>query len=475
MTHRRRLIIASLAGLAGSAASAAGAASPPALKRPPNIVVILADDLGYADLGCYGNPGKPTPRLDKMAREGMRFTDFHANGPMCSPTRAAFLTGRYPQRVGIESALPIMEFPAERHGLPAKTVTLAQHLRAAGYETGLFGKWHLGHHPDENPVRFGFGEFRGLICSEGDYSAQINRAGLPDWWENEVLKPEKQPGNTTRLITDYSIQFIQRNKARPFFLFVSHAAIHFPWMRSSDEPHRKLGKGYYGITNPADSRLGPHVGGPELREVVQEMIGDVDRSTGRILDPLRQLGLEGDTLVIFTSDNGGYLEYQGRYRGEISNHGAYQGGKMSLFEGGHRVPAIARWPGQIPAGRTSAAVAMTMDIVPTALELAGVPLPETKVLHPDGVSLVKHLQKEDALPERSVFWRFRGRRAVRSGPWKLHLSKENAPALFRLDQDPGETRNLAKTEPAIVERLTREITEWERDVDRSLANIGRTP
>ncbi len=444
-------------------------------QRPPNIVVILADDLGYADLGSYGNPRNSTPHLDRLARDGLRFTDFHANGPMCSPTRAALLTGRYPQRVGIEAALYLMHFPAERHGLPASSSSLAQHLRTAGYATGLFGKWHLGHHPDENPVHFGFDEFRGLLCGEGDFAAQINRLGLADWWENETLKPAETPANTTTLITDHALRFIQRHRAEPFFLFVSFTSIHFPWMRPTDAPARELGKTYFGIDTPSNSRLGPHAGTPALREVVQEMIRDLDRSTGRIVDLLRQLHLEENTLVVFTSDNGGYRNYLGRFHGQISDNGPFRGSKTSLYEGGHRVPAIAYWPGRIPAGRTSHALAMTMDLLPTALELAQVPLPRAEHLRSDGISLVLHLLHDEALPERTVFWRFRGRRAARSGPWKLHLSQQDVPTLYRLDRDPGETRNLADFEPVIVEQLTRDILNWEQDVDRSFAQIRRSP
>ncbi len=455
--------------------SPASEASPTPDRRPPNIVVILADDLGYADLGCYGNPRNSTPHLDRLAREGMRFTDFHANGPMCSPTRAALLTGRYPQRVGIEAALYLMHFPAERHGLPASSSSLAQHLRTAGYATGLFGKWHLGHHPDENPTRFGFDEFRGLLCGEGDYAAQINRVGLADWWENENLKPEETPANTTTLITDYSLRFIERHRAKPFFLFVSFSSIHFPWMRPNDAPARERGKTYFGIDDPANTRLGPHAGTPALSEVVQEMIRDLDHSAGRIVDFLQKLHLEENTLVIFTSDNGGYRDFSGRFHGQISDNGPFRGSKKSLYEGGHRVPAIACWPGRIPAGRTSDAVAMTMDLLPTALELANVALPQAEHLRTDGVSLAPHLLHEEPLPARTVFWRFRGRRAARSGPWKLHLSKHDIPTLYHLHRDPGETRNLADAEPAIVAQLTREILNWEQDVDRSFAQIRRSP
>jgi arylsulfatase A-like enzyme len=444
--------------LAAALLPAVAAAAEP---RPPNFVVILADDLGYADLGCYGNTRVATPHLDRMAREGLRFTDFHANGPMCSPTRAALLTGRYPHRVGIETALPLMAFPAKREGLPAATATMAQRLAAAGYATGMVGKWHLGHHPDENPVRFGFGEFRGLLCGDGDFAAQISRNGLPDWWENETLRPEPVAKNTTAAITDHAIGFLKRHRARPFFLYVAHLGIHFPWMRPDDPAHRRLGTRYVGVKNPADSKLGPHVGSAEMQSVVHAMIADLDAGVGRLLAALREHGLEENTLVVFTSDNGGYVHYDGLHRGELSDNGPFRDGKTTVYEGGHRVPTLVRWPGRIPADAISAATAATFDLAPTFLALAGVASPTAAF---DGIDLSAHLLRAEPLPPRPLFWRIRGSRAVRAGDWKLIAPRGAAAELYNLAADPGETADRAAHEPTRVRDLQAALTAWEREV-----------
>ncbi|MBL9186699.1 MAG: sulfatase [Opitutaceae bacterium] len=435
-----------------------------ATLRQPNFIVILADDLGYADLACYGNTRVATPHLDRLAAEGVRFTDFHANGPMCSPTRAALLTGRYPQRVGIETALPLMAFPAKREGLPAGTVTVAKRLAEAGYATGLFGKWHLGHHPDENPVRFGFAEFRGLLCGDGDFAAQISRNGLPDWWDNETLRPEPAAKNTTAAITDHAIGFLERHREKPFFLYVAHLAIHFPWMRPDDPAHRRLGTRYPGVADPANSKLGPHVGSAQMQEVVHAMIADLDHEVGRLVAALHKLGLDENTLVVFTSDNGGYVHYEGLHRGEISDNGPFRDGKTSVYEGGHRVPAIARWPGRIAAGTVSPATTATFDLAPTFLALAGVAAESPAAF--DGIDLSAHLLRGAPLPERPIFWRIRGARAVRSGDWKLVAPRAAAGELYHLTDDPGESRNLAATEPERVATLTAALAAWEADVRR---------
>ncbi len=444
----------------------------PRQAPPPNFIVILADDLGYADVGCYGNKAVATPHIDRMARSGLRFTDFHSNGPMCSPTRAALLTGRYQQRFGIETALPLMEFPAKRLGLPGETETVAKRLKAAGYATGIFGKWHLGHHPEENPTRFGFDEFRGLLCGDGDYAAQISRNGLADWWYNHTLRPEPRAAGTTRLITEYAIRFIEKNRHRPFFLYVPHLAIHFPWMRPGDPPHRRLGKKFLGVGDPAESKLGPYVGSSHVPDVVHEMIADLDHSVGRILETLQLMDLTERTLVFFTSDNGGYTDYEGLHRGQISDNGPLRAGKTSIYEGGHRVPAIAFWPGRIAAGTVSDATSMSFDLAPTLLELAHQkPLRFQDDPPADGISLAAHLLRHEPLPERLLFWRMR-QAAVRQGDWKLVRNSGGSLELYRLSTDLGEKTDLASSEPERVHRLKDALISWEREVDRRPSAIS---
>ena len=258
----------------------------------PNFVLILADDLGYADLGIYGNRINSTPALDLMAQEGLRFTDFHSNAPNCSPTRAAILTGLYQQRLGIEGA-----FGESAKGLSQDTVTLAEKLKEVGYTTGMMGKWHLGYEPENGPTRHGFDEFVGHLHGATDYISHVDRYGRMDWWHNEKAINEK--GHNTTLITKYSVRFIEEHQEKPFFLFVSHSAIHFPWQTHDSPAHRKVGKRYEG----SKGKLGPHAEGP-VQPVVQGMIEELDESVGEILDTLDKHNLSRNTLVIFTSDNG---------------------------------------------------------------------------------------------------------------------------------------------------------------------------
>ena len=427
-------------------------------KQKPNFVLILADDLGYGDIGCYGNRTNRTSNLDLLASEGMRFTDFHSNGPMCSPTRAALLTGRYQQRMGIESALSKNE-----KGLSRREVSIAERLRDAGYATAIFGKWHLGDRLEDNPVHQGFDEFRGHTYGDSDYVSHVDRHGDPDWWHNQKL--ENEEGYNTTLLTDHAVRFIEENKDRPFFLYVPHSAIHFPWMTPDDPGHRELGKDYtrWRADIPtAFSKLGPH---KNVGPVVKRMIEALDKSVGRIIAELKRHGLDKNTFVFFTSDNGGYLHYSGLHRGEISSNGVLRGQKGDVFEGGHRVPAIAWWPGKIKPGPVTHQTAMTIDLMPTYLDLAGLEAPAAGSPHAlDGTSLTQLLFKARSLPERTVFWRMGKRRAARSGSWKLVLLEKGSPMLFNLDNDIEETNDLAVQKPELVRKLRHAYEQWETDV-----------
>jgi arylsulfatase A-like enzyme len=456
---RRDFLRSALASL-----TCAAIAYPPARAedngRKPNFVLILADDLGYGDIGCYGNRVNRTPNLDRLAAEGMCFTDFHSNGPMCSPTRAALLTGRYQQRMGIESALG-----KNAKGLPRDEITIAERLREAGYATAIFGKWHLGDRLEENPTHQGFDEFRGHTYGDSDYISHVDRHGDPDWWHN--LELDNDEGYNTTLLTDYAVRFIAENRNRPFFLYVPHSAIHFPWMTPDDSGHRQPGKDYTrwrSDINPADSKLGPH---RNVGPVVERMIEELDKSIGRIVAELKRHGLDKNTFVFFTSDNGGYLHYSGLHRGEISSNGKLRGQKGHVFEGGHRVPAIAWWPGKIRLGLTTHETAMTMDLMPTYLDLAGLETPaagSSQAL--DGTSLKQLLFESQALPERTVFWRIRRQRAARSGHWKLVWLEKESPMLFNLDEDIAETNDLAARRPEVVKELKDAYEKWENDVNR---------
>ncbi len=427
----------------------------PAAESPPNIIVILADDLGYADLGGYGSTRNLTPHLDRLAKDGLRLTDFHSSGPMCTPTRASLLTGMYPQRVGLEKVLDI-----GMAGLPSQASTLPEALKKAGYRTAIFGKWHLGDLPGSNPVHHGFDVFKGHLSSETDFKSHIDRDGGHDWWDNET--PDRRGGYNTELITGDTVRFIEENRDRPFFAFVSHTAIHFPWMSPMDPAYRSEGTNY----NPGLVKLGPRGVDTDVSEVVKAMTESLDASTGRILEALKVHGLDERTLVIFCSDNGGYRNYQGHHEGQVSDNGPFRGQKTSVFEGGHRVPAIFRWPNRIPAGRTSDATVLTMDLMPTLLGIAGVETPPGSTAAPfDGIDLSPLLFEQKDLGDRGpVFWRLNREKAARHGDWKLVRIADAPPLLFNLKSDPGEHRDLAADHPAQVAALAQALEVWEKDV-----------
>ena len=289
---------------------------PGAPAQRPNFVIILADDLGYGDVGSYG--GRiPTPGLDRMAAEGVRFTDFHSSGTVCTPTRAGLLTGRYQQRAGLEEVI-LVGFDQNRHwGLQEGETTLPELLRRSGYSTGIAGKWHLGYREQYNPLLRGFDFFRGFVGGNIDYQAHIDRAGVYDWWNGQ--KTTVEDGYATNLITNHALQFIQANRTRPFFLLVAHAAPHFPYQGPEDPAFRVTGK-------MVESDLDFHTSPRTYRQMVEAM----DRGVGRILDSIQELNLADNTLVFFFSDNG------------ANRNGSNQplrGTKAHVWEGGHRVPA----------------------------------------------------------------------------------------------------------------------------------------
>lgn len=421
---------------------------------PPNIVYIMVDDLGYGDLGCYGSRVNHTPNIDSMALEGMRFTDFHSNGPMCTPTRAAFITGKYQYRFGAKFEKALDGTRHHDQGLPLETFTIARALKTAGYSTAVFGKWHLGYQPPFLPLGYGFDEFIGLGSGDGDHHTHIDRSGRRDWWQGDELKMEE--GYSTDLITEHSVDFIQRKAGRPFFLYISYLAIHFPWQGPQDPPHRQEGIDYHedkwGII-PDRKNVKPHV---------KAMVESVDKGVGEIIGTLRQEEIEEDTLVIFTSDNGGYIDYKSGGFENISSNGPLRGQKTEVYEGGHRVPAIAWWPGRVPAGTENDNLVMTMDMLPTFAELANARLPEEAA--PDGISITGQLKGLEVLSARTACWKNGEKRAIRQGDWKLCLIGDNQLELYNLADDIGESRDLSGQHPELVEQLLEAYRNWESDV-----------
>lgn len=424
-----------------------------AAERTLNFVVILADDLGYGDLGCYGSRLNRTPNIDRLAAEGLRFTDFHSNGPMCTPTRAALLTGCYQQRFGRIFDGPLSGKTQRDEGLPLEAVTIAEVLKEMGYATGMYGKWHLGYRAPYLPTRQGFDDFRGLTSGDGDHHSQIDRSGGEDWWNNEKIEMEE--GYTTELITRHSVEFIERHRGKPFFLYVSHLAIHFPWQGPDDPVHRVKGRDYW------NDKWGVIPDPNDVSSHVEAMVEALDRSVGKIIAALRRLQIDQQTLVFFCSDNGGYLRYGNTHR-NISSNGILRGQKGQIYEGGHRVPAIAWWPRKIAAGRTTDTAAMTMDLFPTFAALAGA---KTQNQHPiDGVNLIPLLLENDGLSNRTLFWRKDEQKAARRGPWKLCMIGNSRPELYDLVNDPSETDDLLKRRPEIAASLIAEWDRWEMSV-----------
>lgn len=411
----------------------------------PNIVLILADDLGYGDLGCYGNQQDDTPNLDRMAREGLLFTDFHSNGPVCSPTRAALISGKYQQRVGIEYVVHATRF---RHtGLEPGTYTIADYLKSMGYSTGIMGKWHLGYDTAYSPLNYGFDSFNGYVSGNVDYHSHIDGAGIYDWWEQKDTVIE--PGYSTDLITLNSVKFIKRHKNKPFFLYVAHEAPHSPYQGRNDPAVRSPGKSVTAEVNTRD-----------VKETYREMISVMDEGVGELFRVLEENGILDNTILFFLSDNGA---------NKVGSNGHLRGFKGSLWEGGHRVPAIISWKGRIRQG-TCKEPLIGMDIFPTIAALVGGDLPESLEL--DGVDFSPLLLNQGILEDRPLFWRYGKLRSVRSGKWKL-LHEGDSTFLFNLAADESEKINLIDDYPELTDTLQSLLGSWEAEMNSYKLNTYR--
>lgn len=415
--------------------------------KPPNFVVIMADDLGYGDLSTYEG-WIEAPNLDRMAAEGLAFTDFHSNGAVCSPTRAALMTGRYQQRAGIPMVVFAPEDrPTHIDGLQDVEWTFAEMLREQGYATGIFGKWHLGYYPQYNPVRHGFDVFKGYVSGNVDFFSHVDGAGRFDWWHDEEISDE--PGYVTTLINKYAVRFIEENQARPFCLYVPHEAPHYPYQGPQDDPAG------FRVVGGRSGRL--DLSDDEIRERYREMVAAMDEGVGEILDTLRRLELADRTLVLFFSDNGAISP---------GSNSPLRGHKASVWEGGHRVPAIAWQPGAIAAGGVTDQLAATMDVWPTLAELAGGSVQEERPL--DGVSLTPVL-RGGSVERDPMYWSFMDGLAMRQGSWKLVLGEDGVQEarLFDLSADLGEQRNLANERPDRVARMAEMARLWLAEVKAS--------
>ena len=419
-------------------------------RRQPNIILINCDDLGYGDLGCYGSAVNATPVLDRLAAEGIRFTDFYMAAPVCSPSRGAMMTGCYPPRIGFGSFEGRwVLFPGQPVGLNPSEITIARLLQQSGYATQIVGKWHCGDQPEFLPTRHGFDGYYGLPYSN-DMGRQVGNRDyppLPLLQDNRVIQEQPDQTSLTERYVEVGTRFIRDNAHRPFFLYFAHMYVHRPLY----VPNRFLNESRNGNYGAA--------------------VAAIDWATEVLLHQLRSLGLEEDTLVMFTSDNGS------RCGGEGGSNGCLRGTKGSTYEGGLRVPCIMRWPGMIPAGATCGQLVSALDVYPTLAELAGAAVPTDRII--DGKSLVTLLRSGGTAPSprEDFFYYMRNTlEAVRSGPWKLHVLKKDQVVreLYNLVDDPGETRNVYELHADIVARLSAKLDACRQDIgDTGTNTIGR--
>jgi len=410
--------------------------STPAGSRP-NVIVILADDLGYGDTSLFDGWVK-TPQIDRMASEGLTFTDFHTNSSVCSPTRAAFLTGRYQQRVGI---IDVVASHLDTPGLEASELTISRLMKQHGYRTALFGKWHLGTEPRHNPVHHGFDEFVGYLNGAADYHNH------KDWYNG--LERRDIKGYTTHLITDHAVRFIEENKSRPFFLCVAHEAVHLPFQTPADTMENR----------PQKKLTSKEMWDPKrIRPKYKIMLEEMDKGIGQILDAVQHAGIAENTFIFFFSDNGAI--------GSGGSNKPFRGGKFSHYEGGHRVPAIAWWPGKIAAGTTTDATTMAMDLFPTIMEFASIAVPRERKL--DGASMADLILNQEEFPGRQLFWGYEPKlgTAMRDKNWKMIVSAKKYE-LYNLDNDIKESRNLVDEYPERALKMKETLLNWSKSVSVS--------
>jgi len=452
-----------------------------AQKRPPNIVVIFMDDMGYADIGPFGAKAYPTPHLNRMAKEGRKFTDFYVTQAVCSASRAGLLTGCYNVRVGILGALG----PKSTHGINTNEITLAEICKQKGYATACYGKWHLGHHKKFLPMQHGFDDYFGLPYSNDMWPYHPGVMHLPmaerlkKWTHlplidgNSVINPKVTGADQEQLTTQYTeraVQFIEKNKDNPFLVYLPHSMVHVP-LYVSNKFKGKSNAGLFG-----------------------DVMMEVDWSVGQILETLRKHKLDKNTLVIFTSDNGPWFSY-GDHAGSAT---PLREGKGTMFDGGCRESTLMWWPGTIPAGSTCKTPAMTIDILPTVAELIGAKLPKNKI---DGKSIAKLIKGASNESPHEAYYFYYGKQlqAIRMGKWKLHFphgyrtmagkpgGKNGIPTrysqakigltLFDLNKDIGETTDVKDEHPEIVAKIQQlgEVMRSELGDNRRQGNGQRQP
>jgi len=444
--NRRNFLNLALSGAAamtlGRQRSVTAAESPSG--RPPNILLIVADDQGYAETGAQGSKDIPTPNIDSIARNGVRFTNGYVSCPVCSPTRAGLMTGRYQQRFGHEFNPGPAEQAEANFGLPLSEVTIANRLKSLGYTTGMFGKWHLGYKPEYHPQKRGFDEFYGFLAGSHPYLPTQSRKG------GDILRGTEtvdDPPYLTEAFAREAAAFIQRHDKKPFFVYLPFNAVHAPLQ----------------ATEKYLSRFG-NIGDPK-RRTFAAMQSAMDDAIGLVLTQLRQAGLEDNTLIFYISDNGGPTAQTS------SRNDPLRGFKGQVLEGGIRIPFMMQWKGHLPAGKTCDQPVISLDIHPTAVAAAGGKLgPEAKL---DGVNLIPYLAGQNKqAPHDRLFWRFGQQWAVRMGQWKLEAQGPAGPELYNLAEDVGEKDNLASKQPDKVKELQAAYDAWNSQLAQPLWRQG---
>ncbi|WP_442512194.1 sulfatase family protein [Novipirellula sp. SH528] len=437
-------------------------------QAKPNFVIILTDDQGYGDLGCYGSKDVITPRIDRMAEEGARLTSFYMAAPYCTPSRAALMTGSYPIRVGMAGGVNLA---ADPKGLNPAEVTIAEVMKSAGYQTGMFGKWHLGDQPEFLPTRQGFDEFFGLPYSHDIHpfndKPKHKFPPLPLLEGEEVIELDPDADFFTRRFTQRAVKFIEKNKDQPFFLYVAHPIPHRP-VHFTDAYLE-------GVSDEVREALAQEKVTGKINYAVRDKlyfrgVNEIDWSVGKILDAIKEQGIDDNTLVIFTSDNG-----QARPPVGIGSPGPLKGSKGTTWEGGLRVPTVIRWPGKIAPGSDNDELLTAMDLLPTFANLAGAEIPTDRKI--DGKDIWPVLTEGAESPHEVFFYyRVNSLQAVRSGKWKLQTGGPRqhggGKALFNLAADIGETTNVAAQHPEVVERLRAYAKALNKDLKQNSRPAG---
>lgn len=425
-----------------------------AASQQPNIILIFTDDQGYGDLSCFGADHVSTPRIDQMAAEGSKLTSFYAAAPFCTPSRAALMTGSYPKRIDMATGSRFgVLVPADSKGLHPNEITIAETLKSVGYKTGIFGKWHLGDQPKFLPTRQGFDEYFGIPYSHDAHpyhpkQDQYNFPALPLLYGETVIEMDPDADLLTKRITEHAVTFIEQNRETPFFLYIPHPIPHRPLHVSSSFMKN--------VPEPIKTVLNKEEGSIDYAtrdKLFEQAIAEIDWSVGRVLDTLKQQGIDNNTLVVFTSDNGP----------AVGKASPLKGKKGSTFEGGMREPTVIRWPGKIPAGTSNNELMTTMDLHPTFAKLAGANMPSDRII--DGRDIWSVLTGKAKSPHKAFFYH-RGNelQAVRSGDWKLHLKDGEPSALHNLKDDIGEKENLLAENQKVEAKLMAHVRDFENDL-----------